>query len=53
MQGEPLDLHGKYVLADNGLIHTETLEVFADVFRGQYRHEMPGLPTPEWELQHG
>jgi myo-inositol-1(or 4)-monophosphatase len=53
MQGEPLDLHGKYLLADNGLIHAETLAVFADVFRGRYQHEMPGLPAPEWELQHG
>jgi myo-inositol-1(or 4)-monophosphatase len=53
MRGEPLDLHGRYVLADNGLIHRETLALFEEVFRGEYRAEMPGLPAPEWELQHG
>jgi myo-inositol-1(or 4)-monophosphatase len=53
MQGEPLDLHGRYVLADNGLIHEETLRLFREVFAGEYRHDMPPLPAPEWELQHG
>ncbi|MBV9404566.1 MAG: inositol monophosphatase [Acidobacteriaceae bacterium] len=53
MRREPLDVHGRYVLADNGLIHEEILEVFAEIFQGRYRHEMPGLPAPEWELQHG
>ncbi len=53
MRGEPLDLHGRYLLADNGRIHTEILELFGEIFAGQYRHEMPGLPAPEWELQHG
>ncbi|MBV9083217.1 MAG: inositol monophosphatase [Acidobacteriaceae bacterium] len=49
MRGEPLDLHGRYVLADNGLIHGELLSVFEEIFEGKYRHEMPGLPAPEWE----
>jgi myo-inositol-1(or 4)-monophosphatase len=53
MRGESLDLHGKYVLADNGLIHTEIVELFAEIFQGQYRYEMPGLPAAEWEVQHG
>ena len=53
MRGEPLDLQGKYVLADNGFIHEETLSLFDQVFAGHYRYEMPGLPAPEWELQHG
>jgi myo-inositol-1(or 4)-monophosphatase len=53
MRDEPLDLHGKYLLADNGLIHAETIALFAEIFKGEYRHEMPGLPTPEWEVQHG
>ena len=51
MRGEPLDLHGPYVLADNGLIHAETLALFAEIFRGEYRHEMPSLPVKEWEMQ--
>jgi myo-inositol-1(or 4)-monophosphatase len=49
MRGEPLDLHGKYLLADNGLIHEEVLAVFAEIFEGRYRYDMPGLPAPEWE----
>lgn len=53
MRGEALDLHGRYVFASNGRIHQETLQLFEEIFRGQYRHEMPGLPAAEWELQHG
>ncbi len=53
MQGEPLDVYGRYLLADNGFIHREMLEVFAEIFQGRYRHEMPPLPAPEWEMQHG
>jgi len=53
MQGEPLDLHGRYVLVDNGLLHEEILELFAEIFQGRSRYEMPALPAPEWELQHG
>ncbi len=53
MRGEPLDLHGQYVFASNGLIHQETLNLFAEIFAGRYQHEMPGLPAPEWELQNG
>jgi len=53
MRGEPLDLHGKYLLVDNGLIHQETLELFEEVFAGRYRYDMPPLPAQEWELQHG
>lgn len=53
MQGESLDLQGRYLLADNGLIHKELLGVFADIFQGQYRYQMPPLPAPEWEMQRG
>jgi myo-inositol-1(or 4)-monophosphatase len=53
MRGEALDLHEKYLLADNGLIHAEIITVFAEIFRGDYRHEMPGLPAAEWEVQRG
>ncbi len=53
MRNEPLDLHGKYLLVDNGLIHAEILALFAEIFKGQYRYEMPGLPAPEWEVTHG
>ncbi|HEX3683461.1 MAG TPA: inositol monophosphatase family protein [Bryobacteraceae bacterium] len=53
MKGEPLDLHGRYVLVDNGLIHSEILNLFGEIFAGRYRHEMPSLPMEEWELQRG
>ncbi|MBV8551739.1 MAG: inositol monophosphatase [Acidobacteriaceae bacterium] len=53
MLGEPLDLHGRYVFASNGLIHEESLQLFKEIFEGRYRHEMPGLPSGEWEMQRG
>ena len=51
MQGETYDVNGRYVVADNGLIHGELLELFAEVFAGRYRYEMPQLPAAEWELR--
>ncbi|HEX4164673.1 MAG TPA: inositol monophosphatase family protein [Bryobacteraceae bacterium] len=53
MQGEGYDVNGRYVVADNGLVHGELLDLFADIFAGNYQHEMPGLPAPEWELHRG
>jgi myo-inositol-1(or 4)-monophosphatase len=53
MASEPFDLHGRYVLADNGRIHQEILQLFGNIFRGEYRYDMPALPAPEWEMQHG
>jgi len=54
MRGEPLDVNGQYLLADNGLVHQEILGLFDEVFRGEYRQQMPPLPAKEWELQqHG
>jgi myo-inositol-1(or 4)-monophosphatase len=53
MKGEPLDLHGKHLLADNGHVHEETLKLFADIFEGNFPHQMPGLPTVEDALVHG
>jgi myo-inositol-1(or 4)-monophosphatase len=53
MRDEPLDLHGKYVLADNGALHAELMELFEEIFGGHYRYEMPGLPATEWELSRG
>ena len=54
MRNEKLDIHGQYVLADNGSIHKEVIGLFAEIFKGEYRYQMPGLPAPEWEeVQHG
>jgi myo-inositol-1(or 4)-monophosphatase len=44
MLGTPLDLRGPHLLADNGLLHEETVELFADIFAGRYRHTIPELP---------
>lgn len=48
MRGEPLSLHGPYLLADNSLVHDETLALFDEIFAGKYRNEMPSLPAKEW-----
>jgi myo-inositol-1(or 4)-monophosphatase len=45
MRGEALDLYGPYVLADNTLIHEETLGVFGEVFEGNFRFALPSLPA--------
>lgn len=49
MRSEKLDLHGPYVLADNGHIHGELIEMFSSIFAGKFEHEMPQLPTEDWE----
>ena len=41
MHGEPHQLRGVDVLADNGLIHDEILTLFGEIFRGQYRVPIP------------
>lgn len=48
MRDQPASLHGPHLLADNGLIHSEIIALFAEIFEGTYRHEMPGLPAKEW-----
>ena len=37
MHGEPHQLRGPDLLVDNGLIHDEILELFGEIFRGEYR----------------
>ena len=41
MAGGPAELRGAHIAVSNGLIHAELLELFAEVFRGQYRYAMP------------
>ena len=43
MKGGPLRLRGPHVLADNGAVHAEIVELFAEIFRGEYRHQMPEI----------
>jgi myo-inositol-1(or 4)-monophosphatase len=45
MRGGPFSVRGPHVLADNGLIHVEMLELFAEVFAGRYR-----VPLPEMRI---
>lgn len=44
MRGGPVQLHAEHILADNGLLHAETLSLFAEIFAGKYRHALPELP---------
>jgi len=41
MEGGPWDLRGKHLLADNGLIHAETLALFDDIFENRPRFPLP------------
>jgi myo-inositol-1(or 4)-monophosphatase len=41
MRGGPHSLTGPDLLTDNGSIHQETLELFGEIFRGQFRVPMP------------
>jgi myo-inositol-1(or 4)-monophosphatase len=41
MHGAPARLRGPHLLADNSAVHAGMLEVFAEVFRRQYRYPMP------------
>lgn len=41
MHGGPPHVRGPHLLADNGRIHKSMLEVFNEVFRGEYRYAMP------------
>lgn len=43
MRGEPLDLHGPHLVADNGLIHDELIGIFNETFEGRLLHPMPVL----------
>ncbi len=44
MHGGPFDLRGKHILADNTLVHAETVELFAEIFGGSYRTPLPEMP---------
>jgi myo-inositol-1(or 4)-monophosphatase len=43
MQGGPHSLDGPHLLADNGRVHQEVLDLFAEIFQGRYRFPMPPL----------
>ena len=43
MRGGPLNLRGPHVLADNGLVHEEIIELFGEIFEGKYRFALPEM----------
>ncbi len=45
MHGGPLSLRGPHILADNGLVHAERLELFEEIYAGRYRVPLP-VPKP-------
>ena len=45
MHGGPFDLRGKHLLADNTLVHAETVGLFAEIFDGRYRTSLPEMPA--------
>jgi myo-inositol-1(or 4)-monophosphatase len=45
MKGQPHNLKSAHLMADNGLIHDELLEIFAEIFRGEGRAPLPPVPA--------
>ncbi len=45
MHGGPMEIGGPHLLTDNGLLHGQVLELFGEVFRGQYRTPLPDPRT--------
>jgi myo-inositol-1(or 4)-monophosphatase len=43
MHGEPHGLTSPTMLVDNGLVHEEMLELFAEIFAGRYRVPLPAV----------
>ena len=43
MRGQEIGLRPPHILADNGLVHEETLRVFGEVYAGRYRRALPEL----------
>jgi myo-inositol-1(or 4)-monophosphatase len=45
MRGAPVRLQNPHLLADNGGIHGEMVDLFGEVFEGRFRYPMPQLRT--------
>ena len=43
MHGDPMSLRGAHVLADNGIVHDQIVELFAEIFQGRYRFALPEM----------
>ena len=44
MRGGDFSLHSPHVLADNRLVHDETVKLFAEIFEGRFRTPLPQIP---------
>ena len=44
MYGEPADVRAPHLLTTNGVLHAEMTELFAGIFRGEYRYPMVEMP---------
>ena len=44
MHGAALNLRGPHILVDNGLVHEETIQLFAEIFAGRPRVALPEIP---------
>ena len=47
MHGAPRLLSGKTLLANNGLIHEEMLQIFSEVFAGRFRYPLPQIQVTD------
>jgi myo-inositol-1(or 4)-monophosphatase len=43
MYGQPHDLHGPTLVASNGAVHAEMVELFREIFNERYRFPIPGI----------
>ena len=43
MKGEPAGIRAPHLLADNGLLHQQALELFAEIFSNRYRYPLPQI----------
>jgi myo-inositol-1(or 4)-monophosphatase len=43
MLDQPVDVRGPHILADNGLVHAETVELFGQIFAGKFAHALPEI----------
>ena len=47
MHGAPRHLRGKTLVANNGPIHEEMLQIFSEVFAGRFRYPLPQIPVTD------
>jgi myo-inositol-1(or 4)-monophosphatase len=43
MHGGPVSLRGPHILADNGLVHAETVALFAEIYAGRFPVPLPEM----------